>query len=253
MLHQQVVGLQVPVHHAVDVEEVQPAAYLAEVVPRELLAHALAAVPRRVVHRPARHVLERHEHVLPRGVVDDLVQANDVGMHQLLHDGDLTLQPRVGAGAPARQTQTELASQRPAVDALQRAQPVGVRVEAELHLAERALAQVLDDDVLVQVHVTARVRAEVERLSVPEVTDAEAPVAERIDGGHRARGLPQNPAPGAFSHPSASSGIITRPALIEQRCLGVSLWPMAIPRARMDGYSRDIIESRVSSDRPRGA
>ena len=187
-------------HHAVDVEEVQPAAYLAEVVPRELLAHALAAVPRRVVHRPARHVLERHEHVLPRGVVDDLVQANDVGMHQLLHDGDLTLQPRVGAGAPARQTQTELASQRPAVDALQRAQPVGVRVEAELHLAERALAQVLDDDVLVQVHVTARVRAEVERLSVPEVTDAEAPVAERIDGGHRARGLPQNP-PGAFSHP----------------------------------------------------
>ena len=58
-------------------------------------------------------------------------------------------------------SRAELASQRPAVDALQRAQPVGLRVQAELHLAKRALTQVLDDDVLVQSHVTARVRSKV--------------------------------------------------------------------------------------------
>ena len=153
-------------------EEIEAVARLSEIVPREFLAHALAVELVRLVHGSAGDVLENHEDVVAGLVVDHLVESNDVLVRQLLHDGDLLAHR---APAPVLALARVLAAEELAVYALHGAQAVVLRVQTQLHPAERTLAEVLDHHVLVQVRVALGVRAERHRARAPEFLLVDTP------------------------------------------------------------------------------
>mmetsp|Transcript_26414 Transcript_26414/g.88494 ORF Transcript_26414/g.88494 Transcript_26414/m.88494 type:complete len:280 (-) Transcript_26414:13-852(-) len=109
-----VVGLDVPVYHVLVVQVLEASQHVAHAAPRLGLGqrgaqlgrgrrlcgrggrrHDVAGRRRALVayardHGPAPDVLEHEVHLVIGRVVDDLVQAHDVGVAELLHDGHLT-------------------------------------------------------------------------------------------------------------------------------------------------------------------
>eukprot|EP00906_Rhabdomonas_costata_P030153 RCo042578 len=108
-------------------------------------------------------------------VINDLVQANQVGVPELLHDGHLAHQKVLVAPAGALQEA--------AVDHLDREQPLGVVVHHQLHLAIAPTPQSTQDGVLVDRLVAVRVGAQHYTPRVPH------PVFHHVSRNRRGEGL----------------------------------------------------------------